>query len=249
MTLTQFHLLAYVWILIALIMLPILLKVKQPYGRHTSKGFGPMINNKIAWAMMELPSPITFSLCFFYSGLQHEAPVWIIYGCYMLHYVNRSIIYPLRLKTPGKQMPLLIALSAVFFNLMNGFVNGYYLGKWGLMGSYAYIGIIPGILLFFIGFYINNKADQILLNLRAPGETGYKIPKGFLYNLISCPNYFGEIMEWGGFAIMGGNVAALSFFVWAVVNLVPRALNHHQWYKEKFPDYPKERKAVIPYIL
>jgi hypothetical protein len=57
MTLTQFHLFCYVWILIALIMLPILLKVKQPYGRHTTKGFGPMINNKIAWATMELRSP------------------------------------------------------------------------------------------------------------------------------------------------------------------------------------------------
>jgi hypothetical protein len=53
----------------------------------------------------------------------------------------------------------------------------------------------------------------------------------------------------GWFSIMGGNIAGLSFLIWAVVNLVPRALNHHQWYREKFNEYPKERKAVIPYIL
>lgn len=35
----------------------------------------------------------------------------------------------------------------------------------------------------------------------------------------------------------------------AASNLVIRAIENHQWYHEKFADYPKERKAVFPYLL
>ena len=37
--------------------------------------------------------------------------------------------------------------------------------------------------------------------------------------------------------------------VWVIANLFPRALSHHKWYKEKFSDYPKNRKAIIPGII
>lgn len=38
-------------------------------------------------------------------------------------------------------------------------------------------------------------------------------------------------------------------FVWTAVNLVPRALAHHRWYREHFEDYPRQRKALIPFVL
>ena len=41
--------------------------------------------------------------------------------------------------------------------------------------------------------------------------------------------------------------AAFAFFTTA--NLLPRALAHHRWYHEKFPDYPRERKAIVPGLL
>jgi 3-oxo-5-alpha-steroid 4-dehydrogenase 1 len=89
----------------------------------------------------------------------------------------------------------------------------------------------------------------MLINLRKPGETGYKIPKGFLFNYISCPNLFGEMVEWIGFGIMINSLPAYSFPIWTIVNLLPRALDHHKWYLQKFADYPKERKAVVPGVL
>ena len=85
--------------------------------------------------------------------------------------------------------------------------------------------------------------------MRKPGETGYKIPKGGLFKYISCPNHFGEILEWIGFAIMCWNLAAFAFAIWTVANLIPRAVSHHKWYKENFENYPTKRKAVIPFLL
>jgi 3-oxo-5-alpha-steroid 4-dehydrogenase 1 len=96
---------------------------------------------------------------------------------------------------------------------------------------------------------INLKSDAILIGLRKKGEKNYQIPKGFLFDFISSPNLFGEIIEWTGFAIMAWNLPALSFAIWTFANLVPRSLNHHNWYKENFPDYPKNRKAVFPYLF
>ena len=45
--------------------------------------------------------------------------------------------------------------------------------------------------LFLIGAYINIQSDNILLmNLRKPGETGYKIPQGGLIPLYLLPQPF-----------------------------------------------------------
>lgn len=109
---------------------------------------------------------------------------------------------------------------------------------------------------FFLGFAINLQSDSILRNLgKAPslslvgGEFKYSIPFGGCFQLVSCANYLGEIVEWLGFAIACDNLAALSFFAFTCGNLIPRALSHHDWYRQKFEDYPPQRKAVIPFLL
>ena len=84
---------------------------------------------------------------------------------------------------------------------------------------------IGGIFLFISGLIINWQADNILIHLRKPGETGYYIPKGGLFNYVSCPNHFSEIIEWSGFALMTWCLPALAFATWTFVNLLPRALH------------------------
>ena len=105
-----------------------------------------------------------------------------------------------------------------------------------------------GIIIFIVGVIINVKSDEILFNLRKNND-GYKIPSSFMYKYISCPNYFGEIIEWIGFAVMVWSLPAFIFVFWTICNLVPRAVSHHKWYHSKFSDYPKSRKAIIPFIL
>ena len=52
-----------------------------------------------------------------------------------------------------------------------------------------------------------------------------------------------------GWAILTWSVSGIVFLIWVIANLFPRALSHHKWYKEKFSDYPKNRKAIIPGII
>lgn len=145
-------------------------------------------------------------------------------------------------------MPLVIVISAVFFNLMNGFVNGYYIGFiHGKSSHIAHWIPVLGLCIFTIGFMINQIADSKLIALRKQSN-GYQIPRGWLFTYISCPNHFGEIIEWAGFALVAMNLPALSFAIWTFCNLAPRANNHHSWYNDFFEDYPKERKALIPFL-
>ncbi|KAA3621560.1 MAG: DUF1295 domain-containing protein, partial [Bacteroidetes bacterium] len=136
--------------------------------------------------------------------------------------------------------------------VINGFSNGYYLGTLSEPYPVSWfwdVRFIVGILVFVAGAYINFSSDNILLALRKPGEKDYKIPYGGLFKYVSCPNLFGEILEWFGFAIMCWNLPALAFAVWTATNLIPRALSHHRWYLANFDNYPVSRKAVIPGIF
>lgn len=249
-TFELYELYAWTWIAVAVVTFIVLLKITAPYGRHTKSTWGPLISNKIGWFIMEFFVLIVLSY-FIITGSNVQSLVnLIILGFFALHYINRSIIFPLRIKTNGKKMPVSIMFMALFFNLNNGFLIGYYLGEFKVY-SIDWLQtpqFIVGTLIFVTGMLINWHSDTVLINLRKPGETGYKIPKGGLYNYISCPNLFGETLEWAGFAVLTWSLPGLAFFVWTFANLIPRAISHHNWYKEKFEDYPKERKAVLPFI-
>jgi len=97
--------------------------------------------------------------------------------------------------------------------------------------------------------YINLHADGVLRTLRGDEEQGYRIPRGGVFELVSCPNYFGELREWPGWACLTWSPAGLTFAVWTAANLVPRAVAHHRWYLRTFPEYPQQRKAIIPFLL
>lgn len=248
----SFFLFLWLWTILGLLVFILLLFVTAPYGRHSRKDWGLSIPNRVGWIVMEFPSLIVFILAFLLGPEGVQPLSWIFFALYVFHYGNRSILWPLRTKTTGKKMPLVIALMAVCFNLVNGFINGYYFSAFGREYSWEWlydIRFILGIILWGTGVFINWWSDQTLLNLRRGGKKGYFIPKGGLFKYVSCPNFLGEIMEWTGFAIMTWSPAALVFALWTFFNLVPRALDHHKWYQETFPDYPVRRKAILPFLF
>jgi protein-S-isoprenylcysteine O-methyltransferase Ste14 len=237
--------LTVLWIIIGLVIFPINLIYKAPYGRHTSKKWGISVDNKLGWIIMELPALLVCPAIYFYFKIDFDISIMFI-CLWIIHYFNRTIIFPFRIKTKGKKMPLAIVLSAFFFNIVNGLINGYFLSNINLHS--VSIFLITGFLLFVLGLYINISSDNKLINLRKI-KKGYFVPKGGLFKYISCPNFFGEILEWFGFALMTFNIGTLSFFIWTCCNLIPRALAHHTWYKNKFNRYPKERKAILPFLI
>jgi hypothetical protein len=246
---TTWHLIAWLWIALAFLTFFLLffLRITPPFGRHTRTDWGPLIPNAFGWFIMEIPSLICLWASYLYFHTESTPGYSIVpMGLWSLHYINRALIYPIRLKNKKQKMPLVIASSSIFFNLINGVLNGTFLAKGWFFQSTPLV--FAGCLLFFGGMYINMRADHLLIGLRKPGESGYRIPRGFLFEKISAPNLFGEILEWFGFFILAPGLASLSFWLWTMANLVPRARDHHQWYLKKFPDYPPGRKILLPGI-
>ena len=249
---TTLNIVAIVWTLLALAIVPQQLKVTAPYGRHTRSGWGPMISNQLGWCLMELVSLVVFAELFLAGPAEKTAPMWVFFALWCAHYVNRSLIFPWRTHTRGKTMPLAIAGSAAAFNIVNAGLNGLFLGWAGASYPVEWLAdprFILGLAIFLVGAGINLWSDNRLIGLRRSGERGYVIPRGGLFDRISCPNHFGEIVEWSGFALMCWNLPALSFAIWTAANLIPRAMSHHGWYKRTFADYPQSRRAVIPGLL
>ncbi len=240
------------WATLGLLAFVLLLFVKAPYGRHSRKDWGPGIPNRLAWFLMEFPSLLVFVLCFLFGPNMIQPLTWIFFALYVSHYTNRSLIWPWRTRTSGKEMPLVVALMAVCFNLVNSFLNGYYFSAFSREYSIGWltdIRFILGAILYGGGAFVNWWSDQILLRLRKGGKKGYYVPRGGLFRWVSCPNFLGEILQWTGFAVMTWSPAALVFALWTLFNLAPRALSHHKWYRATFPEYPAERKAILPGIL
>ncbi len=248
MTLNTLNLICIIWASVGIATFFLLQFVTAPYGRHIKKGWGYVISNKIGWILMEIPS---FAIIlYFYLISNQSIYATVLTMLWLFHYFNRTFIFPFRIRTKGKKMPLAIVLSAIFFNFFNAGLNGYYLSNFENYSNAHFFkwNFILGFFLFAFGFIANQISDHILINLRKPTETGYKIPKGFLFNYISCPNHFSEFVQWGGFALMAWNLPAITFLIWTGANLFPRALKHHKWYKSHFENYPKNRKAVIPWL-
>ncbi|MEN0060819.1 MAG: DUF1295 domain-containing protein [Myxococcota bacterium] len=225
--------------------------ITAPYGRHERQGFGPTVPARLGWVVMESPSGLGFALIFLASGGFEKglAPV-ALFGLWQLHYTFRTFIFPFRMRV-GRPMPVFVMGLAILFNCLNAYVNARWIGHFG---SYPADWVtdprfVIGSGLFLAGFAINLHSDGVLRRLRAPGETGYCIPHEGLHRYVSAPNYFGEIIEWTGFALATWSPAGLGFAVYSVANLLPRALDHHRWYHATFEDYPPERKALIPFVL
>ncbi len=237
------------WFILAATVFVSLLFFAAPYGRHSHGGWGPTVNKRAGWLVMEAAAPIVFATCFFLGNSTNTITMLVFLGAWQAHYIHRAFIYPFMLRGGNTRMPLVIVGLGFLFNTVNGYLNGRYLFTFsdGYGGQWLWDPrFISGLLLFATGLIINLRADYALRSLCRPGEPGYTVPQGGLYRWISCPNYLGEIIIWTGWAVATWSLPGLAFAVWTAANLVPRARSHHAWYGQNFPDYPPGRKALIP---
>ncbi len=245
-----FNYIVFAWLLSGLLIFGVLFKITAPYGKFISDKWGAMVNNRLGWIIMESPPLLLFSY-FFWTGRNYTNVVCLtIYLLWMMHYINRDLIFPFRIKTKGKKMPAMIMSFGLIFNGINAFFNGYFLGNFAhyTLDWFTDIRFLTGLLIFIAGFGINIHSDNVLFSIRKNSHD-YQIPYGGMYKYVSSPNYLGEILEWMGFALMSWSLAGLSFGIWTIVNLLPRAISNHKWYQQYFPEYPANRKAIFPYVL
>ena len=261
-TIDFFNDLLFIMFIIGLVVFVTLYFVDAGYGKMRTEKWGPAINNKIGWFLME--APVFLVVLYLYStsvgefgGITTKAPYWVFFLLFELHYFQRSFVFPFLLKGNSK-MPVVIMALSVLWNLINGYIQGFWL--FHLAPQYcpelyttAWLTdprFIIGTIIFLAGMVINLHSDYVVRHLRKPGDTNHYLPKKGMYKYVTSANYLGEITEWAGFALLTWSFAGLLFFWFSCCNLVPRANSIYHKYEEEFPDEfdRKKLKRIIPFI-
>lgn len=257
---TTYYIMMIVMAAIAIIVYIALFFLKAGYGYLSNSNWGPKINNKVAWVAMECPSfffLLLYTLKFAESGVDtgnEPVVLYIMAGFFLIHYFQRSFIFPLLMR--GKStMPISIMAMGMVFNTLNAWFIGEWLYKYAPAGMYSMQWLsspqfIVGSLVFLAGMLINLDSDHVIRHLRKPGDTKHYIPKKGLYKYVTSANYFGELTEWIGYAILTWSPAGVLFAVWTFANLAPRAKALTAKYEEEFGEEYRElhKKHLIPFI-
>ncbi len=235
---------------LAAVVFLVLWKIPAPYGKHARAGWGPGLPTRWAWVLMESPACVGMALLFA-LGREAGPAEAVFFALWEAHYVHRTVIYPMLVRPASARTPLVVVLLGFAFNSVNAYLNGRWLFALSEPMPVEWLAhpvFLVGFALFLAGFLVNLHSDHVLRTLRGPGETLYKVPNRGLFRLVASANYFGECVEWVGWALLTWSKPGALFAVWTFANLAPRARSTLRWYRERFPDYPRERKALIPFV-
>ena len=240
---------------IAVVVFVSLFFVDAGYGKFYDKKWGPAINNKLGWVLMESPVFITMLALWLCSDRRGDLVRLAFLFLFELHYFQRSFVFPFRLR--GKSMmPLSIIVMGMVFNVLNALMQGGWIfyvspNDYYPPDSLTTPYFIGGFLVFIIGMYINIQSDDIIRNLRKDGDTKHYLPKQGMFRYVTSANYFGEFVEWVGFAILTWSWSGAVFALWTFANLAPRAARIYDKYKKDFGNEldTKKVKRMIPFIF
>lgn len=242
--------------LVALFVFVALYFIKAGYGMFRTASWGFSIPNKQAWMLMEAPVFVVMFVLWAKSGAGFSVPAYVFFLLFQLHYLHRSFIFPFLMKGKSR-MPVVIMVMGMVFNVLNGLMQAgglfYFPSSPGLyeMGwaYFSQASVWLGVFLFFSGMGINLHSDRVIRHLRKPGDTGHYLPAKGMYRYVTSANYFGELVEWTGFAVLTASPAAWVFVWWTFANLAPRAHAIHLHYRQEFgTEAVGKRKRIIPFI-
>lgn len=249
-----FTYLLWVMSFLAIVVFICLYFITAGYGQFRTKRWGYSIDNRVAWFLMEAPVFFVMLIIWCRAGFPFHLPELILLGLFLVHYFQRSFVFPSLMKGHSR-MPLSIMMIGILFNVINGIMQGGGL-FWFPIPAYtqgaSYLlrwNAIVGIIVFLFGMIVNWHSDYVIRHLRQPGDTRHYLPQAGFYRYVTSANYFGELVEWIGFAIAAANPAAWVFALWTGANLIPRAHAIHRKYHEEFGDEAVgTRRRIIPLV-
>ncbi|KAJ3045715.1 3-oxo-5a-steroid 4- dehydrogenase [Rhizophlyctis rosea] len=223
---------------------------------------------QIGWGtvfLIEYAGPILIHpLLYFFPNIfygakgevQHSQIQTITLTLVVLHFLKREYETLFVHRFSNDTMPIFnLPKNCAHYWLSSGVLMGYFIHRPGFDG-----GFFGGVHSSFwtsalIGFWlfseVSNYVTHVTLrNLRPTGTRVRKIPFGYGFNLVSCPNYFFEILGWVTVSVLTGSLSAWLFTIIGAAQMAAWALKKHRNYKKEFGGtYPRNRKAMIPFIL
>ena len=251
---TGYYIVLATMAVLAVIVFIALHRINAGYGMMRSKKWGPAVNNRAGWFIMELPAFACMAVLWALSPRGGNPAPCVRAALFELHYFQRTFIFPFLIRGKGT-MPWAIIIMGMVFNTINAYLIGGWLFYISPVDTYPADWLLSplfflGTIIFFIGMAINIHSDHVIRTLRKPGDTNHYIPQKGLYKYVASANYFGETVEWIGFAILSWSVAGAVFAVWTFANLAPRARTIHKKYCDEFGENYKSlhSRYILPFL-
>lgn len=241
-------------------------KLELNKGRELHfKDLGP----QIGWSTVFLCEYAGPLLCYMVSYLRpailygakaanapHHQVVQFAAICWSFHYIKRILETIFVHRFSHATMPLKNLFKNCSYYWGFAFFVGYFINHpLYTPPTFGAAQFYLGLAGFCISELGNFSIHIALRNLRPPGTTERKIPKPTmdpftqLFNFVSCPNYTYEIGAWLSFSLMTQTLPALLFTLAGGAQMVIWALGKHRNYRKEFANYPRSRKAIIPFVL
>jgi very-long-chain enoyl-CoA reductase len=169
---------------------------------------------------------------------------WLVYAAVLVHFLKRTYEVLFVHKYSGSMQPLTFGVIVVTYALIAGMISA--LNAQAAPGFDALF--VLGLVFFVIGEIGNFYHHKLLADLRKDGD-GYHIPRGGWFEKATCPHYFFELLAWLGIVLLSRYLFTLLAFIAMLGYLSGRSIKTRQWYQKRFPEYPAERKNMIPFVF
>lgn len=226
--------------------------VLAPYGRFTSRIAGPGLPIRWGWLLMEAPAVPVYLATYAAAPPRDSWVPALFLALWCMHYFNRGLYFPLRMKVrEGAEMGVMVALIGMVVVSVHAWLYATWVAQLSApLDDPAWLTdprFLLGLPLYLGGFALIVHSEATLRALRAHDD-GYHQPNAGAFRWVSSPHYLGELLAWAGLALATWCPGGLFIFAVSAANLVPRAAAVHRWYQERFPDYPPERRALLPFL-
>eukprot|EP01038_Epipyxis_sp_PR26KG_P006533 gene6533-8975_t len=222
------------------------------------KDLGPQIGYRTVF-VLEYFGPMLFvglyylRPSFIYASGVDKPYNWVALlgvSCWMVHFLKRELETFFVHKFSRPTMPLSNLFKNCIYYWSFGAVIGYPLCSPTFLPPQEVL-VYTGLTIFVLSEIGNLICHLMLSNMRpSEGSQDRQIPKGFLFELVACPNYTFEILSWIGFSVMTQLPFAYLFTAVGFYQMAEWAVKKHNGYKKAFDkDYIKlRRKAIIPFV-
>ncbi|KDQ14837.1 hypothetical protein BOTBODRAFT_32192 [Botryobasidium botryosum FD-172 SS1] len=211
---------------------------------------GPLVIHPIVYHLPQL---------IYRQAFEHSQMQKVVYVLVLLHFLKRELETVLVHRFSHATMPARnIFKNSAHYHILSGFVLSLAVyGPWFSATSPKITDtfrsnptwIWSWVAVWAFAELSNLQAHLTLRWLRPAGTRARGIPRGYLFEYVSCPNYFTEALAWVAVTALSGSWSAGVFLFVSTVQMALWAIKKHRAYRKEFgKDYPR-RKIMFPFLF
>ncbi|KAM5355575.1 hypothetical protein ACJ41O_002221 [Fusarium nematophilum] len=178
---------------------------------------------------------------------------WLTFYMIVLHFAKREYETLFVHKFSANTMPWTnIFKNSFFYWTFSGALCAYFIYHPDSIAARNDKPIIDvvGVLIYLFGEVGNALVHSYLAGLRSTGGTERKIPAGYGFELVTCPNYMFEVLSWVGIIVASRNWTVALFIAIGTAQMFDWAKGKERAYRKEFGDkYKKKRYVILPGLL